>query len=555
MNTQTSPRPDRSHRPLGARLTPALLGGLLAALVPMASATTIAVNATSKIRTVDDRLFGLNTNIWDSYLNTPDTIALLKTAEVRFIRFPGGSLSDEYHWKTNTSLSNTWTWASNTDAFLNVIAQTGAKAIMTANYGTGTPAEAAEWVTYCNVTKAAGIKYWEIGNENYGNWETDGQARKNDPFIYATRAKDYVAQMRAADATIKIGVVVSSPNEDYATYTDHTVTNSRTGAAQNGWNAVMLTNLKALSVTPDFVALHRYDGTPGQESDAALLQRAQTWAAEIASLRQQLTDYLGAAGAGVEILVTENNSVFSHTGKQTTSLVNALYLADSFCNVMKTEVKALTWWGLRNSQEHSNNNSAALYGWRQYGDYGIVSTPSAGGSTTAYDTYPTYYAFKLLARFARAGDSIVTTTSDSALLSAFGCLKTDGTLRLLVINKSPTQTQSSTINLSGFTPAATATTYTYGIPEDEAARTGTGSKDIETASITNAAPSFTTSFEPYSITVLSFAVAPVTPPTPPTTPTTPPSSGGGGGGGGSTTLWFVAALAGLGLARGCTRRR
>ena len=76
------------------------------------------------------------------------------------------------------------------------------------------------------------------------------------------------------------------------------------------------------------------------------------------------------------------------------------------------------WWGLRNSQEFGNNNSTALYGWRQYGDYGIVSTATTGGSSTSYDCYPTYYAFKLLSKFARGGDSIVSVSSDNTLLSA-----------------------------------------------------------------------------------------------------------------------------------------
>ena len=137
-----------------------------------------------------------------------------------------------------------------------------------------------------------------------------------------------------------------------------------------------------------------------------LLQSAATWPLDVAGLRQQLDDYLGGAGAGVEIAVTENNSVYARPGKQTTSLVNGLFLADSVGNVLQTEVGALLWWDVRNSQEHFNNNSGALYGWRGYGDYGVLSTPSAGGSATAYDPYPAYFVFKLLSHFARHGDRV-----------------------------------------------------------------------------------------------------------------------------------------------------
>ena len=33
----------------------------------------------------------------------------------------------------------------------------------------------------------------------------------------------------------------------------------------------------------------------------------------------------------------------------------------------------MQWWGLRNGQKNGFNNRPTLYGWRQYGDYGIVS--------------------------------------------------------------------------------------------------------------------------------------------------------------------------------------
>ena len=61
----------------------------------------------------------------------------------------------------------------------------GAQPMIIANYGTGTPAEAADWVRYANVTKGYGAKYWTIGNENYGNghygsaWEADDHADKS----------------------------------------------------------------------------------------------------------------------------------------------------------------------------------------------------------------------------------------------------------------------------------------------------------------------------------------------------------------------------------------
>ena len=56
-------------------------------------------------------------------------------------------------------------------------------------------------------------------------------------------------------------------------------------------------------------------------------------------MRQQLTDYIGAAAAGIELVVTENNAISYNPGKQSTSLVDALYMADSIGQLLYTELK------------------------------------------------------------------------------------------------------------------------------------------------------------------------------------------------------------------------
>jgi hypothetical protein len=465
----------------------------------------LTVDATQLVRPVDDRVFGVNAVIWDSAFNTPQTISLLRAADVRALRFPGGSLSDEYHWKTNTSLNYTWTWVTGFDAFANVAVSLRPLVFITVNYGTGTAQEAADWVTNANLTRGLGIKYWEIGNECYGTWETDHQAIPWDPYTYASRARDYITAMKAVDPTIRIGVVATTGEDAYANNTSHPATNPRTGRVHNGWTPVMLTTLRSLGVTPDFLIYHRYEQGPGQESDAGLLQSALTWPNDAADLRQQLSDYLGAAGAGVELVVTENNSVYANPGKQTTSLVNGLFLADSIGNLLQTEFTALIWWALRNGPENGNNNSATLYGWRDYGDYGVLSIPSSFGSSTYYDPYPTYYAMKLLSHFARGGDTIVRATSDNDLLAIYAARRGDGSLSLLVINKSPSETLTAIVAVKNFTPPPTATVYSYGMPQDDAARTGTGSPDIALSSLGNVSPTFTASFMPYSATILSLA--------------------------------------------------
>ena len=145
----------------------------------------------------------------------------------------------------------------------------------TVNYGTGFTNEAAAWVAYANAstgptrslwawiptginwqtagywatlrasaplgtddgknflrisrTAPLGFKYWEIGNEEYGSWETDSNSLPHDPYTYALRARDYIRLMKAVDPTIKIGVVVTPGEDSYANYTNHPALNARTG--------------------------------------------------------------------------------------------------------------------------------------------------------------------------------------------------------------------------------------------------------------------------------------------------------------------------------------
>jgi hypothetical protein len=53
-------------------------------------------------------------------------------------------------------------------------AVTSAIPLITVNYGTGTPSEAASWVYYANKQMGYGIKYWQVGNEQDGIWEVRG---------------------------------------------------------------------------------------------------------------------------------------------------------------------------------------------------------------------------------------------------------------------------------------------------------------------------------------------------------------------------------------------
>ena len=469
---------------------------------PPPAVVNVTVNPKQRIRKVDRRMFGINAAVWDGAYASPNTTQLLKELNNQSLRFPGGSLSDVYHWQTNMSEGQTFEWATSFDEFVAVAAETRAAVYITANYGTGTPEEAAAWVRYANKVKRHNIRYWEVGNENYGAWEADNNTRPHDPVTYATRFKEYWRQMKAVDPSIKIGAVVVLGEDAFANYPEQQVTNPRTGQVHSGWTPVMLDTLKQLGITPDFVVYHRYEQGPGGESDLFLLNSAASWANDAAALRQNLNDYLGQKARHVELAVTEHNSVFSNPGKQTTSLVNGLFYADAMGNLLKTEFNAMLWWDLRNGQEAGNNNSASLYGWRRYGDYGIVNAADPAGPA---DRYPTFYVNKLLKYFARGGEKVVQASSDYGSLGVYAVKGADHSLRILVINKHPSAALNATISLPALKRGEKAKVFSYGIAQDEAARTGEGSADIQQSTLTLQGSTLTFSPGPYSVHVIQLS--------------------------------------------------
>jgi len=320
--------------------------------------------------------------------------------------------------------------------------------------------------------------------------------------------------MRAADTSIHIGVVVVPGEDNYANNNLHTVTNSRTGATHNGWTPVMLSTLSSLGAKPDFVIYHYYPQytppppptpPPAADSDQILLQISANWANDAADIRQQITDYMGAAtGSNIELTVTENNSDPSSAfGRQLTSIVNGLYLADATCQLMKTEFNSYLWWDLRNGHNSTGDFDPTIYGWRTYGDEGLINNADDS-------RYPGFYCAKMMQYFVRPGDTVLNATSDYLWLASYAARKADGALTLMVINKDATTNFNGQIAFSNFMPWSTATVRTYGIPQDNAVKnnitTPPGVQDIYTNS-TNASVVFTNSFPPYSMTLFTFSPA------------------------------------------------
>jgi len=431
------------------RVLPAAVAGfLLIAAMPHSRHVSVTVTVGTPLASVAPDAIGLNTAVWDWQLQDGPVPGRIRAAHVDVLRFPGGSTSDTYHWADNsiTPGQQGGVDPSNTfDAFMaHIVRPTHSQAIVTVNYGSnqdgtggGDPAEAAAWVRHANIEMHDNVRYWEIGNEVYGNgyygahWETDLHA-DHSPTAYARNALQFIAAMKAADPTIKVGLVLTAPG------------NWPDGQGPEQWNPTVLSIACSQA---DFVIVHWYPQNPGSESDAGLLAAPDGIAGMVSQLRAELTQYCGSHAQDVGIMVTETNSVSSNPGKQTTNGVNALFLLEDYTAWLQSGVESVDWWDLHDSV-FAGNSSRRLAGKRTYGNYGVLSS-GAGPEPAEDKPYPTYDALQMLGIALPPGATFLQTHAGSSSLWAAALRRPDGSLALILVNRGRTSPATVTPHVAG----------------------------------------------------------------------------------------------------------
>jgi Ricin-type beta-trefoil lectin domain-like len=428
--------------------------------------TQVTVNANKSLGSLTNTSIGINTAVWDSHLVDNASLSAVSNAGVKVLRYPGGSTSDNYHWQSNTEINKSNTSDINFDTFMKGAQSIGTQPIITINYGSGSAQESAGWVQYANKGGSGyngpvptysggsrtghnyGIKYWEIGNEIYGNgwdgngWETDNH--DHSPATYGSNVVAYTKAMKAVDSSIKVGVVLTIP----------------TTGTDAAWNPTVLA--KACS-SIDFIIIHWYPEAPGSESDASLLNDPSQIATMTSQARSQINQYCGSHASAVQIMITESNSVYGNPGKQMLSIVNALFLADDYMTWLENGVANVDWWDLHNGA-YAGNVSSSLAGNAKFGDYGVLSSASCANNACepAVNTpFSSYFGLQMLSKLGGPGDTMVSSSSNQGMVAVHAVKQSNGKLAVLLVNKDSRNSHSVALALSGYSAANNTTLYSY----------------------------------------------------------------------------------------------
>lgn len=191
-----------------------------------------------------------------------DVVEALKALKIPNLRWPGGCFADTYHWKDGIgpkeerpSMLNIW-WGNvrednsfGTHDFLNMCELLDTEPYLSANVGSGTPQELADWIQYTNHPAGSSpmpelrekngrkdpwkVTFWGIGNEA---WGCGGNMT---PEYYADvyrRYATFTTNWNNSDKLVRIASGASS--EDY------------------NWTEVLMKNIPKNLI--EAIALHHY---------------------------------------------------------------------------------------------------------------------------------------------------------------------------------------------------------------------------------------------------------------------------------------------------------
>lgn len=422
--------------------------------VPASADNTVTVDRSNIITKIPRSLFGNNSNIWMSQMVTePSLLDHITTIHPHIIRFPGGSISDVFFWNAQKNIppadapthllnaagasspagfwygKNSESWTFSVDNYYNMLQQTANQGMITINYGyarygTGTnPVAAAahlaaDWVRYDN----GRTKYWEIGNENFGDWEVgyrikladnkDGQPEYLSGQLYGQHFKVFADSMKKAALEIGKTIYIGAVTYD-------AVPQSWMTETTKSWNTGLFS---AAGNSSDYNILHSYYTPYNSNSNADVILNTPV------TVTQTMMDYvkqsLTGAGLIIKPMILGEWNIFSVGSKQQVSHINGLHGVMVIGETMKNKFGMTARWDLAN-------------GWDNGNDHGLFNIGDEPDGVVKWNPRPAFYHMYYFQKY--LGDRMVSSTSTSTDIISYASSFSSGETGVTLINKSASE--------------------------------------------------------------------------------------------------------------------
>jgi alpha-N-arabinofuranosidase len=171
-----------------------------------------------------------------------DVVAALKAIKVPNVRWPGGCFADEYHWKNGigprdkrpATLNPNWGGVIEPNTFgtheyFDFLDQISADAYLSINIGSGSPAEAADWLEYMTTPQPTALQQQRAANGHpapfrvpilgLGN-ESWGCGGSMTPEYYTDQLKVYARYARNYNTRQTMQRIAVGPDAQHTEYTE-----------------------------------------------------------------------------------------------------------------------------------------------------------------------------------------------------------------------------------------------------------------------------------------------------------------------------------------------
>lgn len=413
----------------------------------------VIVDTEDKIGRISKYLFGNNANTYMGQMVTePVLLDHIKTLAPNVVRFPGGNLSNTYFWNAELDVppddapnqftngdtgqsytasywygKNTEDWSVSLDNFYRMLELTGSTSMFTVNYsyaryGTGEhPVQAAaklaaDWVRYDN----GRTRYWEIGNENHGPWQTgylidtennkDGQPERINGGLYGEHFKIFADSMRAAadevGTDIKIGAQLM-----------HFDATDSWNPVEPDWNEGYFSSAGDAA---DYYIVHDYY-TPYNEdsSPETILESAAPVTHDVMRWMNKTFEKFGAKKK--PIAFSEWN-IFATGSNQRVSNISGVHATMVLGEMMKNSFGMAARWNFAN-------------GWDNGDDHGMFNLGNAPGGVPKWNPRPEFYYLYYFQRI--FGDTSVFSWeqgSEAESISSYASVFESGHVALAIAN-------------------------------------------------------------------------------------------------------------------------